>query len=547
MPEELLENFHVDCLWYDAPLDWTAKGNTTCGRTTPVYLQRIYSRNGMNPQTAKGHFVVANPGGPGGNQLFYQSNTAFIEGFHNLTDHNHVMYFQKVRGVANEGGITCANGQMLTAVHINEYSDEEKKCIHDVFKAHGTDFKFYGSVQKSHDIHASLKILRKHLPSDAHISAYGSSGGTRLFNVYLNTFPHKEDQFDGFIYDGILSPGYFAATRTYSEGMATITKMTMTECLYRSECWEHFKGLTYDHLPVRSIHKLYEQLISTMKEKKENSKCFTRIKEAVGETCPDINADNVVLSLQASLAAFTQSTDARPLVPAMVRKMYSCELDGDEDAASAVQSIAYAVAHVSMPQLYNRKLYGPPIFINDFLYVSELVNEFMERSDLENDVLSVTKENFLDPFLYHHGDSFADIMMAKEVIQNNLFYNFNQSLSGPPSTERSVLALNGDMDPQTPLVFSRNYFGSWMKGAGSHQYSFVVPMSAHPTSVQSRTAFNEQYTCGLQMITAFVKNRGEMKGNDAECTEHPIKTDFKGEEAYTQGMTEQFFNSKQLW
>jgi len=118
----------------------------------------------------------------------------------------------------------------------------------------------------------------------------------------------------------------------------------------------------------------------------------------------------------------------------------------------------------------------------------------------------------------------------------DIYYNlFASNFKNP------LLILNGDFDPQTPLI--------WADSAAIHftaknQGLVIVPFSPHGTVFQSPIA-NSTATCGMQLMTSFINSFPHQPNTN--CINDVAPPDWQGIYPTTQQASMTYFGSNNLW
>eukprot|EP01135_Chromosphaera_perkinsii_P005597 Nk52_evm11s355 gene=Nk52_evmTU11s355 len=574
-------NLIAECFFFDAPLDWTTENRGTCGnQSTPMFVQRVYPKT-LKPESAKGHFVLANPGGPGVSQSYFQKKSLFDQ-FHNLTGGEFVAYVQKVRGVCGKGSLTCGNG--TTYVPFLTKAKEAEDCLRDVIVNRGSELRLFEYQQMAFDLRYTLQILRQ--SSTAPVTVYGLSGGTYFLQVYLGMFPKVVDQFDHFIFDGPVRPSYMSLMRSWAEGLETHTKMIMTSCLFDSACMSKFRQLRFCKgatpgancsdarrndsparwAPVVSILHLYEHLMGRMEELDAESVCMRRLVEAKTASpsnstvipVESITSRNATLAIKFMFAEWTKTEAPRPLIPSFVNKLHACEYGLSSPPSGNDINALLKVIESGMEQLFVSK----PSHLDDILFnpisgMSLLVNEYTDPEDIEASIANMTFED-LDIGHYDRTLPWMMIRVAKLLVADYkdtaLYYRDEKhqwNITHNEGTAQPTLVLVGDMDGQTPPTFQRNHFGPWLGSDSSQKqkhYSFVIPFAPHITIMQSRSRFREEFPCGMQLVSSFVKNNGKLNPKDTKCLSQIQDMDLLGSRDDTKEAVTTFLGSEStLW
>eukprot|EP01135_Chromosphaera_perkinsii_P011742 Nk52_evm20s2485 gene=Nk52_evmTU20s2485 len=575
----------AECFFFDAPLDWTTESRGECGnQSTPMFVQRVYPK-ALNPERAKGHFVLGNPGGPGYSQSFFQKKSLFDQ-FHNLTGGEFVAYVQKIRGVSGKGSLTCGN-ETTYAPSLSD-AKEAANCFREVIEKRGSELRHFGYQQMAFDLRYTLQILRQ--TSTAPVTVYGFSGGTYFLQAYLGMFPKAIDQFDHFIFDGPVRPSYMNLLRSWAEGLETHTKMIMTSCLFESACMSKFRELRFckgttpgancsdarrdDSLarwaPVVSILHLYEHLMGRIEELGMESVCMRRLVEAKKAShsnsdsavilAESITSRNVTLAIKSMFSEWTQTEAPRPLIPSLVKKLHTCEYDLSSHPSKNDINALLQVIENGLEQLF----VSTPSQLDDILFnpvsgMSLLVNEYTDPEDIEVSIANMTFED-LDIGHYDRARPQMMIRVAKLLVTDYkdtaLYYRDEKhqwNITHNEGTAQPTLVLVGDMDGQTPPTFQSNHFAPWQGSDSTHlqkqkHYSFVIPFAPHNTLMQSRSRFREEFPCGMQLAASFVKNNGEVSPEDTQCLTQIQDMDLLGSRDDTKEAVTTFFGPEStLW
>mmetsp|Transcript_32188 Transcript_32188/g.51221 ORF Transcript_32188/g.51221 Transcript_32188/m.51221 type:complete len:599 (-) Transcript_32188:35-1831(-) len=537
-----------ECYSFDAPLNWTDRSLSQCNRTTPMYIQRIYPK-ALNPAHARGHVVMGNPGGPGGSEVSYKPKSRW-QAFHNLTHNKFVYYIQKVRGVSQEGSVTCDGHRTMYSLGGVELTTEAKVCLSKTLNKFGPDLALYGYRQVAADLRYTLAVLRNLRKNKrAKISVYAISGGSKLMENYWGIYPHPNDQFDQHIVEGIVTPDTLSLVRTYSEGMARIVDQIFTTCLFRHNCWVNFRELTYykkyhngtfssRKSPVVSVKGLYENLIDTLWRNDRKSTCMSRLEHLANKSNSTISTRTFVASIKYAMYTWTNNVDKRQLFPTLVKMLHTCEFDTQEN--KAVQGLLN-LHQESQKDLTNTTL--PTALghgVNMVTMASQLVSEYMNQTDIAHDIRKITYAD-MDNTYYDSTLAWSVIRVAKHMLNYTYDYNLNYAKNG--RTKKPLLLIQGDYDPLTPKFTHADYQTTWIQAPkAKHQYLKVMPFGIHGTAFHSPTTHRPNYNCGMQLLAAFVWNNGKLSKRDSVCIHRPVFPDYALTKNTTQATFEQVFN-----
>mmetsp|Transcript_12329 Transcript_12329/g.26423 ORF Transcript_12329/g.26423 Transcript_12329/m.26423 type:complete len:602 (-) Transcript_12329:429-2234(-) len=544
--------YTVECYRFNVPLNWTENREAQCNRTTPVYIQRIYHQ-GLDPSKARGHLVMGNPGGPGGAVFGFQMKQTWL-GFHNLTNNKYVYYVQQVRGVEGNGSVTCA-GKTPYVSGLRKVDAKSEKCLSDILDNFGRDLRFYGYGQLTYDLRYTLSVIRNlRKRQSAKITVYGLSGGTKMMQNYWAMFPKRRDQFDQHILDGVVTPGPSPLFRTYNEATEHTINQIFTTCLFREECWEHFRGLTYhkrlrngtfsEHpSPVISVAGLYHHMIDVLLYDHAGSapsKCMTKLEALAKKSGSNILASSFVDIITLTMSTWSNDVSKRPLYPVLVRMLRDCEFENSDDA----EKLFYLYTQMTITVDGLSMLTPTQLGSNALLSASQMLNEYMLARNVQHDVRDISIED-LDSVYYDTSFIWGLIRLAKRLLKYR--YTFDVELARTGRTRTPLMVIEGDYDPRTPSYANNDYFGKTWIGNTKSQYSYKLPFGRHALIFSSPTTYDKNVECGMQLIAAFVKRNGKLRRRDTLCVFRPVFPDFGLVDNSTLEMAALTFNSSYSW
>ena len=547
--EEILSDYIIECHSFQAPLDWSVSSSKLqqdskeasfgrCDKTTPMNLWRLYSKKLHNRMhEAFGHFLYANPGGPGGFEFTTSGlKKAFLDPFMRSTYFNYVIYIQKVRGVGQEGAITCRDGTIPG-------SFVSQECLDYVTETFGEVMPYYGIVQQVYDIRYSLQVIRKttievskKAPVMVHYqptTVFGVSSGTRVLTAYMANFEERE-HFDQFVLDGISSMDYDPSLNTNSESNSIYLQQIMNACLFVHDCFKHFMGLTYPHgdeeLPVVSLVELYEHLIGLMVEGK--SKAVEYIQKWLGkEEYPvTYSEEEIVEALKRMFYEMTTVSRVRSLIAPFILRIYYAEhVEEKKHFLKDILPSLKTLLQSLKPGGDDSKPGEAPKKANPFIGVSQLINERYHHSDIQYLIDIECGQSSCSQRQLYANVKQGYIDLAKRM--KHLRYKFDiESSVKRGKTSMPILILNGDMDPQTVMYAGRDRYGiEWLGSPDEHQYSFVLPHSVRSTVIRSsQTSYRPEFSCSMQLLSSFVVNNGDVLLKDQKCLRKPLLIDLAG-------------------
>lgn len=474
------DGFAKECAKLPVPLDWLDLESES--------LELLIARRpAKDPANSKGAIWVLD-GGPGSNGTgFATGMDAAWSSF--LGDYD--VYTLVHRGTFHSGRLTCQAEAEDSEGGAEILPQEVERCV-DALN-HEWDNKLH-SFRISHaarDLSHAIFRTRKHR---APVFLYGFSYGTLLASRLAQLAPL---QVNGMILDGIL-PNNGISYFHYDQQFDGVGEEMAGLCAQDDFCQEK-----WGDDPWASLQDL--------KSKLADGHCHEL------EMSPS--------QLSQLTARLLTGSPTREAVFAVLYRINRC----DEADRSAVK---HFFATLAEQQKEGAKAWDPRTFSMPLLY-NILFAEVVGGGKLEIPSVAQTEQACEDAvFCPGYSAAARRLYDAWPHYQGDRFYGKDVRFQVP------VLAMNGVLDPQTPIHHARE-MAKQLRGPGQ---TFVeMPYSPHMLWLNSAVKTKGELSCAGQLVKAFlVDPTGSL---DESCVQDLVGLDFRGDKAFN----EQMFGVTDAW
>jgi len=409
------------------------------GKALPIFVSRRPAQSGH--AKAQLWFLQGGPGASG--NIF----TGFTEAIAELLP-EFDLYVLEHRGVGESARLGCDQQESQLSEDGNSIApDEWPACVESVKAQWGEDLAHFTTTQDAYDLGSLIARTRKH---DQQVFVYGVSYGTTRALRFLQTHP---DLVDGVILDSVVSPSvqYLSQFDTQFDAVA---KDLARLCAADPVCGEKMGSD-----PWSKILELLQKL-------------------QLGH-CPGFLHRSIV---QDGFAQLLMTRELRTHIFPLTYRLDRCK---PEDIAVIENYFA------SFSELFEQegRVDRESLVLQKHIALSELWEEpapsldtLVERCDSQVLCPGVgTDVGLVTPYWprYEH-DQFAGKW---------------------PETDTPILAMNGTLDPQTPLetaIAAADHL------TGEHQHFVTVPWSPHGVAYSTPVSTEGAPPCGVQLIYHFV-------------------------------------------
>lgn len=479
--ESCPEGFATECAKLPVPIEWLDLSS----ESLEIMIAR---RPAKDPERAKGSVWVLD-GGPGSNGSGLASGIdAAWSAF--LGDYN--VYTLVHRGTFHSGRLTCPVAESETSPGGPAILPEEGlDCVAEINEQWGGRLSSFRISHAARDLSHAIRRTRKTRES---VFLYGFSYGTLLASRLAQIAPY---QVNGVILDGIL-PNNGISYFDYDRQFDDVAKSMAQLCAADDFCADKWGSD-----PWTSMQNL--------KEKLENGHCH---------------------ELEMSPAQLSQLT-ARLLTGSPTREAVFAILyrvDRCEEADRSV--VKHFFATLAKQQEEGAKAWDPRAFsmplLNNILFAEVVGGGKLDIPTVEQTGKACEEALFCPGYsqearrLYDHWPHYTP----------DRFYGQDVHFRVP------VLAMNGVLDPQTPINHARD-MAKHLRGPGQ---SFVeLPLSPHMLWLNSAVKTEGELSCAGQMVSQFLVDPFERV--DKSCVDDLVGLNFQGSTAFN----EQLFGVADAW
>ncbi|KAF0686347.1 Aste57867_21849 [Aphanomyces stellatus] len=399
------------------------------------------------------------------------------------------------RGTGRSSELNCVASQAMTSGSPSGSivtSDELPGCLHDLRNVYGAGNAAAFSITSAA---MDLWVIVDDLHPTHEVYMYGVGYGTMWLQRAMLLSPPPSVQ--GFVLDSVV--GHSGVNRfTLSNGDATIGPVAAAFFLACDN--DAYCGPKFSRIPLVQIATtLYIKLDSG------THPCSPLVQQVFGNAA----------GLKLFFSALLESADLRFAIPPMIYRLARCNandrlalqtvvtgLSSNLGTASAHSNLAHNV--IAYSELW--EIPTPSI--------QKLTARF-DQSVVGGGVMALVPEycvytGVVDPACVSMASTFNLNNSAAFTYLRDAF--FNQTVTIPPTT--TVLMMNGDLDPQTPIAGALAMFTNLV---GPQKRFVTFPTSVHATALHSPTTIDNAPPCGQSILASYVASRGVLSQVDTTC------------------------------
>lgn len=464
-----------ECASVPLPLDFSKPE----GETLPVFVSRRLAGSGAGKAQ-----VWLLQGGPGGSGNVFKGVVEQAADFI-LPDVD--FYVLEHRGVGLSERLGCADQEAPASEAGASIAESEwPACISALKGQWGDKLAHFTITADSEDLAQLIELTRE---PDKKVIVYGVSYGTARALRFLE---HHPSAVDGVILDSIVSPGVLFLSN-YDQQYDPVAKDLSALCAADAVCG---KKLGAD--PWAKIGALLAKLD--------------------GGHCADLGMNREVL--EQLLPLFVQARSIRAHLFPLLYRLDRCDAGDVVVLGHYIQALTAALQGGA----------GAPLRASGALQMHLALSELWEEpapsaAELkeECDALSFC------PKFGPVAGSLYDIWPR---------YPHDAYTNQWPSFEVPILAMNGTLDPQTPIASAKALAD---RLTGPHQTFVTVPFCPHGVAFESAVKTVIAPTCGLQMMTGFVAD--PTQPIDTTCLADLVPVTFAEKPAVIQAL----FGTSDMW
>jgi pimeloyl-ACP methyl ester carboxylesterase len=432
-------DFAKACAAVPLPLDHAKAG----GETLPIFVSRYPAKSG----TAKAQLWLLQ-GGPGGSgDVFKQVIETFFASA--LPDVD--FYVLEHRGVGESSRLGCpVEEDPKSPEGVTITQDEWPACIAALKAKWGDKLAHFTTTADAEDL---AQLIERTREPNKKVFVYGGSYGTTRALRFLQLYP---DMVDGVILDSVVSPGVQFLSQ-YDTQYDPVAQKLSKLCAADAVC-----GAKMGMDPWAKISALIPKF--------EAGHC-----DALGMSGQ---------ILRQFLPLFVQVRALRTHLFPIVYRLDRCDAGDVEVLNHYVQTLL-----AQFQQGGGSAAPRDSIALQNHVALSEIWEEpapsVMELQQRCDDAL-------LCPGLGPSVGPLYDIWPR---------YPHDQYVNKWPTSKTPILAMNGELDPQTPIEKAKAVADNL---AAPHQTFVSVPFSPHGAAFESPVKTANKPTCGTQMIMSFM-------------------------------------------
>jgi pimeloyl-ACP methyl ester carboxylesterase len=488
---------NAECTSIPVPLD-----HAHPGRTISIFVARV---RGSAPEASKRGQLWFLTGGPGSSVVGF---APWAQRFAALRPEWDFYMFEQ-RGVANSALLSCAAANSAEGLTPANAPD----CLAELDRTWPEGIQNFSVTNTALDLAQIIDQLR--VPGRK-VAVYGVSYGTYLLQRYLALRP---EQPDAVIFDSIAAQG-FAEYDTYERFSNEAARMVMDRCGRDPACAGRLSGIASDPWSALGV-------------------TFDRLEQ--GRLCPALQArlDSPLTpdDLRYLFGVMVVQVELRGLMPAVVLRLNRC-LPEDVDALELMmeallgkqpRSPAVMAGPAFVP--YDQVKYSAP------LYYEIVLSELWKGTPLAQ--LEKEQESYYA--------SRGVILPVAALADAHVWPVYSDPLSARhAATDRPVLMLNSDIDPQTPLELAMHLRDDLH---GPNQYFVTMPGGGHIVIFNSllNGGNSEDPTghCGSLVMLSFLDD--PTRPPDTSCISNVEPLSFDASDPRNQQTSQQYFGIPTMW
>jgi pimeloyl-ACP methyl ester carboxylesterase len=472
----------AQCATVEEPLDYSNPNGTKIS----IFVKRLVS-NVASPKP--GLWILQ--GGPGAST---DSLESLMEAFSKLVGNNYDIYLPEHRGVGRSTRLSCIAPQAETLgsdggvlITPAEYIPCVSEFASVNYPGLTGEFSSENAARDVLDLITTIKAQAEQANQYLYGISYGTMWATRIMQL-----PNADAQVAGVILDSVVStagnvtaPNLRTTFDQWDKLMNDVGFEFLNKCGNDTFCQGK---ITKD--PISFTVQVFEKLFS-------NGTCSIL-------TSPyNITADYLRLVLGSML----MKRNLRELIPAVLYRLNRCDSDLD------VPTLQFFFDNLN--RMYSTTLKCVP-----------LSSEMLQFNIGFSEMWSTSNPDYNTLYAIYNTTYLATGMYKIAAIKNNTqwpIYNA-EFLNQGFTTQRPVLLLNGNLDPQTPLLYAEQQYNN----INSMQKQLIVfPNAVH--GVIANTPVNvTALDCGMQVILSYLANSGDLAKLDTSCLAMLIPISFQG-------------------
>ncbi|KAK1945501.1 hypothetical protein P3T76_002549 [Phytophthora citrophthora] len=491
-----------ECAEFRVPMCYD--GVCTSDNTIDVFVKRVKATNAADN---KGKALWVLQGGPGASSTGVEGlmNTMYLE-----LDREVSVYTFDHRGTGRSARLECqaAEAGALgspggSAIRLEELP----ACMDDIRFQIDNQTAAFSVTSAAKDLAA---IIDYEL-SDQDVYVYGLSYGTYLVERLVHFAPASVK---GFSVDGIVSESGDTVEKrstfsNWDHDVGVVANRFLAACMAEDFCKSKFPGVT--DLPAY-VHELYDKLDAAVSDSKQGT-----------NACADALAKNgkkPSYLLRSTFGEYLMSDRMRIAIPAVIYRAARCS-DADADAlAFFAEGLDSSEDDAGFGDEEPETL----LYDSDLLYYLIVFSEMWESPTPDKATLmkwyensTMASDNYLSlPYycLYTGSRERACQELIHLPIARPLVYEHDQywNKTGVLPDGVTALMMTGGMDLQTRRMYGELEY-EMMSGErmlvnfddAGHCTTFTTPTNSGGA------------TCGVQILTSYVKENGVLKNVDTSC------------------------------
>ncbi|EEY61178.1 serine protease family S33, putative [Phytophthora infestans T30-4] len=492
-----------ECAEFRVPLCYD--GVCESDNTIDVFVKRVKATSAAEGQKGKALWVLQ--GGPGASSTGVEGlmNTMYLE-----LERQVSVYTFDHRGTGRSARLECQAAQAGALGSPGGSSirlDELPACMDDIRFQIDNQTAAFSVTSAAKDLAA---IINYEL-SDQDVFVYGLSYGTYLVERLVHFAPASVK---GFSIDGIVSESGDTVEKrstfsNWDHDVGVVGDRFLAACLAEDFCKSKFPGVTD---LAAFVHELYDTLDAAVADDKKGT-----------NACADALAKNGMKPsylLRSTFGEYLMSDRMRIAIPAVIYRASRCT---DQDA-DALGYFAEGVAYSEDDGGFGDSEPETLLFESDMLYYLIVFSEMWETPTPDKATLikwyensTMASDNYLSLPYYclftgsreHACQELIHLPIARPLVYERDEY-WNKTGELPDGV--TALLMTGGMDLQTRRMYGELEYKS-MSGErmlvnfddAGHCTTFTTPMNSGST------------TCGVRILTSYVKENGVLKNVDTSC------------------------------
>ncbi len=472
----------AQCAYVSVPLDY----DYPTGTQIRIFVKRLV----QSAATPKPALWILN-GGPGQPQSTMED---VVDNLNQYLSKEYDLYLPEHRGVGRSTRLSCVapqaetlgseGGIIITANEMNQCSAAFKL----EYAANTTKFS---SLESARDLY-KLMSEQKAAGQNQYVYgwAYGSLWATRLMQL-----DGADALVSGLILDSVVSTSAPAATPQLKSAfdrwdydMNAVGLQLMNRCGNNTFCQGKLSTDTNKY-----VADVYEKVFM-------NATCKSLAPEY------NVTADE----LRYTLGVLLTKPGVRELIPAILYRLNRCDADLD---VPTLQHF-FDVTRVMMPTPTCVPLSSDILFNN--IVFSELWSGTQTYEQLW--------ANYNSTFFAYGAYKWAGVKRDSAWPLYTLGAKYDNVAF---KTNNPVLLLQGDLDSQIPYEYAVQQYTN-IDAPADKKRLLKFPDGVHGILATSAVNNSATVTCGMQIVSSFLKNAGDLSKLDSSCIDFLVRLGFKG-------------------